>query len=196
MYLEGDRVRLRPRAVEDAATYQRWVNDVEVIRFLGGAPFQWSLAAEEETIRTQWAVNDWEHGVHLAIEAVDGPAPVLIGTITLRELDAIARWGEVGILIGEREYWNHGYGEDAMRTLCRYAFEDLDLNRIELYTYEYNPRARRSYEKVGFVLEGRLRQRRYAGGRHYDTLVMGLLREEFEAREAERLASDPPSRTA
>jgi RimJ/RimL family protein N-acetyltransferase len=189
MYLEGDRVRLRPRAVEDAPAYQRWVNDVEIARLLGGPLYQWSVAAEEDTIRTQWAVNDWEHGINLAIEAVDRAKPALIGTISLRELDAVARWGEVGIMIGERSDWNRGYGEDAMRTLCRYAFEDLDLNRIELYTFEYNPRAVRSYEKVGFVLEGRLRQRRYAAGRYYDTLVMGLLRGEFEVREAARLAS-------
>ena len=112
-----------------------------------------------------------------------GDAPVLIGNIVLRGLSAEHRHAEVGIAIGDGESRGRGYGEDAMRTLCRYGFDDLDLHRIELTTLSYNLRAVRSYEKVGFVLEGRRREHRYKGGRYWDLLHMGLLRSDFRTAE-------------
>ena len=62
----------------------------------------------------------------------------------------------------------------------RWGFREQNLNRIFLRVFEDNPAAIRCYEKVGFRLEGRLRQDRYQDGRYLDTLVMGLLRDEFE----------------
>ncbi len=184
--LEGERVRLRPLELSDAERFRVWFSDPEFFHYLAGAAYQLSLAAEEEFIRAR-QTNDWEHGVALAIEAMDvADAPVLIGSLELRDLHPESRHGEIGILIGEREYWDRGYGADVMRTICRFGFEELDLHRIELTVAAYNPRAQRCYEKVGFVVEGRKREHRYVNGRYYDTLVMGLLRSEFEAREAER----------
>jgi RimJ/RimL family protein N-acetyltransferase len=187
MFIEGERVRLRPCELEDAPVLKRWIDDPEIARLLGGAPYQWSLAAELELV-SSWSANDWEHGLNLAIEAMSDADPELIGTVTLRNLNAESRRGEIGILIGERAYWNRGYGTATVRTICRYGFEDLDLHRIGLTVAAHNPRAQRAYEKVGFVVEGRLREDRYVGGRYHDTLVMGLLRTDFEVRETQRQA--------
>lgn len=182
MFLEGERVRLRPVEPRDATTFVSWINDPEIRHLVGGAAYQFSLAAEEEVIRARSA-SDWDHGVWLAIEAVDGTAAdggmQLIGNMDLRGLNAEARRGEIGMMIGDRAYWNRGYGSDALRTLCRWAFAELDLHRLELTVSAYNPRAQRAYEKVGFVVEGRRREHLYIAGRYHDTLVMGLLRHEF-----------------
>ena len=182
MFLEGERVRLRADEPEDAPAFAAWINDPEIRHLVGGAAYQYSLVAEEEAIRAR-RVSDWEHGVWFAIEATDGghgAAPRLIGNLDLRKLDAESRRGEIGMLIGDRAYWDAGYGSDALRTVCRWAFADLDLHRIELTVAAYNPRARCAYEKVGFVVEGRMREHRYIAGRYHDTIVMGLLRSEFE----------------
>ena len=163
-----------------------WVNDPEIVRYLGRTPYQSSLPAEEEYLRGLEPI-DWDNGVQLAVEAMDlGDEPQLIGTVALRDLHPESRRGEIGIMIGEREYWDRGYGTDVVRTICRLGFEDLDLHRIDLTTAAHNPRARRVYEKVGFAVEGRKREHRYVAGRYHDTLVMGLLRRDFEARERER----------
>jgi RimJ/RimL family protein N-acetyltransferase len=87
----------------------------------------------------------------------------------------------VGIGIGERDYWGKEYGTDAMRVILRYAFYELNLRRVALNTFEYNPRAVRSYEKAGFVHEGRIREYLWREGRRWDLIFMGILREEWEA---------------
>ena len=88
----------------------------------------------------------------------------------------------VGIAIGEREYWGKGYGSDAMRVILRYAFTELNLHRVSLNVFEYNPRAVRSYEKVGFKHEGRSRSVLHRAGRRWDLIFMGILFEEWEAQ--------------
>jgi RimJ/RimL family protein N-acetyltransferase len=89
----------------------------------------------------------------------------------------------VGIGIGEREFWSKGYGTDAINVILRFGFEELNLRRVALDTFEYNPRAIRSYEKAGFVHEGRVRGYLYREGQRWDLIFMGLLRQEWLARE-------------
>lgn len=91
----------------------------------------------------------------------------------------------VGISIGEREFWGKGYGTDAMRVLLRYAFTELNLHRVSLTVFEYNPRAIRSYEKAGFKIEGRERKFLERGGKRWDMLYMGILRQEWQVQAQE-----------
>ena len=88
----------------------------------------------------------------------------------------------VGIGIGERELWGRGYGTDAMRLILRYGFTELNLRRVSLGTFGYNLRAIRSYEKAGFVYEGRVRQELKRGGQRWDVIIMGILRQEWLAQ--------------
>lgn len=179
--LYGERVRLRPQELEDAAQFAEWFSNPDLMQWLAVPPFQMSLAAEEAHVRSK-LTNDWEHGVNFAIEATDvGDEPVLLGNAELRLISPVTRLGDLGIAIGNPEYWSRGYGEDVVRTICRYGFEDLDLHRIGLTAAGHNARATRAYEKVGFVVEGSMRESRYVSGRYYDTTVMGLLRSEFES---------------
>lgn len=97
-------------------------------------------------------------------------------------LDGI-RWTygdtSVGIGIGKKEDWGKGYGTDAMRIILRYAFTELNLRRVTLDVFEYNPRGIRSYEKAGFVIEGRVRGAVLREGRRWDEIFMGILREDW-----------------
>ncbi len=90
--------------------------------------------------------------------------------------------GFVGLGIGEREQWSKGYGTDAMMVILRYAFQELNLRRVALSVSAYNPRAIRSYEKVGFVHEGRMRQFFLRDGQRWDIVFMGILRDEWLAK--------------
>lgn len=86
----------------------------------------------------------------------------------------------IDIFIAEKQYWNQGYGSEAVRMLLKHGFDTLNLNRIFLRVFEDNPRAIRAYEKVGFVHEGRLRKAKYRDGQYLDILLMSVLREEWK----------------
>jgi RimJ/RimL family protein N-acetyltransferase len=103
----------------------------------------------------------------------------LIGEIGLDVVNWPGRDAFVGLGIGETEYWSKGYGTDVMNVLLRFAFTEINLRRVSLGVFEYNPRAIRSYEKAGFRHEGRLRGLLNREGRRWDNLFMGILREEW-----------------
>ena len=86
---------------------------------------------------------------------------------------------EVGITIGEKEYQGKGYGTEAMEVLLEYGFKTVNLNRIQLRVYEFNSRAIKSYNKIGFVEEGRMRQGIFIKGKYHDIIFMSILQEEW-----------------
>jgi len=96
-------------------------------------------------------------------------------------VDVVHSEAMMGLAIGERDHWGKGYGTDMMRVTLRYMFLELNLARVTLSVYEYNPRALRSYEKAGFRIEGKTRSERVFEGRRFDAISMGILREEWEA---------------
>ena len=110
--------------------------------------------------------------------AIETLAGELVGGCSLDGIDPSVRSAGLGIWIG-RAYWDRGYGTDAVRTLCRFGFKEMNLQRIGLAVYETNPRGVRAYEKVGFKEEGRRRCGHFVDGRHVDVIVMGLLAEDL-----------------
>ena len=118
------------------------------------------------------------------IRTLDGDK--LIGELALDVVDWSGRDAFIGLGIGEIEYWNKGYGTDVMNVLLRYAFAEVNLRRVTLNVFEYNPRAIRSYEKAGFRHEGRLRKVLNKEGKRWDMLYMGILREEWLEHNNER----------
>jgi RimJ/RimL family protein N-acetyltransferase len=177
--LTGKLIRLRAIEMDDLDRYLAWINDGEVVRYLAtAAPHPVSRAQEEEWIRTA-VTHTRPPEITYAIETIDGDRH--IGSVSLHRVGGPARHSELGIMVGDKTYWNRGYGTDAILTMLRYAFEDLNLNRVWLQVHDDNARAIACYRKCGFMEEGRLRQDRFRNGEYADTIVMGVLREEFRA---------------
>lgn len=173
-FLVGDKIYLRPLELTDAAAIAPWFNDPEVTRFL--RRYQpMSLFAEEEFLRRQ-ASNETD----VVLGVVDKETDQLIGSAGLHP-EYRCRTAQFGIGLGEKTSWGRGYGTEATRLMVGHAFDTLNLNRVWLHVYEYNPRAQHIYEKLGFRVEGRLRQETYRDGRYWDVIAMGLLRPEWEA---------------
>ena len=107
---------------------------------------------------------------------------ILIGNCGIHNIDWKNRVGEVGIVIGEKQYQNMGYGTEAMELLLEYAFNTVNLNRIELNVYDYNNRAIKLYKKLGFTEEGRRRQFMWNKGSYHDAVLMGMLTEEWREK--------------
>jgi len=175
----GENLRLRAIEREDIPTFLRWFNDPEVRRhLLMHEPM--SRAKEERWFEEHLSQRN---EFMFVIEVKEGEAWVHIGNLGLHRIDWKNRVATFGIVIGEKTYWNRGYGTEAVRTALRYAFFELGLNRVELETFSFNRRAIRCYEKVGFRHEGTRRQALYRDGRYHDILIMGILKEEFSTRE-------------
>ena len=179
--LQGNLVRLsaeEPGVLADAMV--RWGSDSEYLRLLDAEP------ATRFSVKqvTEWIQKDQEKDppsfYFFAIRTLENDQ--LVGFTGL-DGDAFPH-GDlfVGISIGDREFWGKGYGTDAMKVILRYAFQELNLRRVSLDTFEYNPRAIRSYEKVGFIHEGRVRKFLLREGSRWDMLFMGILREEWLAK--------------
>lgn len=172
-FLIGTTIYLRPLERADARQCAGWFNHPEITRtLLMYRPV--SLRAEEEFIEK--ALQS-EHDLVLGIALKDSDR--LIGGTGLRDIDFKDRHAGFGITIGEPQEWGKGYGTEATRLMVEHAFLTLNLNRVWLRVYEYNQRGIRAYEKVGFRREGVLRQDTYREGRYWDTIIMGILREEW-----------------
>jgi RimJ/RimL family protein N-acetyltransferase len=174
----GELVRLSAMNAEEISkAFARWGRDSEFRRLLDsgvsrlasskGAQTWLEKELEEQSINQHW----------FSIRKLDDDK--LLGDIDLYVYNWPGRDAFVGLGIGEREFWGRGYGTDVMKVILRYAFTEVNLKRVTLTVFEYNPRAIRSYEKAGFCHEGRMRQVLNKEGKRWDILVMGILRNEW-----------------
>lgn len=102
-----------------------------------------------------------------------------LGEVVLNELDAENRSAAFRIALAAARYFGKGYGSEAASLILEFAFDVLQLNRVSLEVFAFNPRAMHLYEKLGFRREGRLREVLWMDGEYHDAIVMGLLRREF-----------------
>jgi len=174
----GKLVRLSAVDPEEMSkAFTRWNRDSEYTRLLmmSAQPLSSAKAIQK------WMEKEFEEvpptDFFFTIRTLDENK--LLGGLGLNVISWAAREAFIGIFIGEREYWGRGYGTDAMSVILRYAFTELNLWRVSLGVFEYNPRAIRSYEKVGFQHEGRMRKYLNHEGKRWDILYMGILREEW-----------------
>ena len=149
--------------------FYRWISNKSAVEF--------SLSAFQPGRDIHWVeryvtkiINDascWNQAI-----IVDGLA---IGYCGLSNISLYNRNAEYFILIGDDEYWNQGIGTKAGKAVLNYGFGVLQLHRIWLTVSECNHRAIRSYEKLGFKVEGRMRDACYRRGEYHDKIVMGIL---------------------
>lgn len=171
---EGRLVRLRAREPEDEPLLYQWFNDLEVTQHLS-LRYPLSHAQEKEFIEASGKIGygGATFGVETRVESR------LIGGVGFERVSPENRNAVLGIAIGDKAFWNGGYGTDAMRVLCRFGFEMMNLHRVELEVFAENARAVHVYEKVGFRIEGTRRQAVFKFGEYQDLHVMGLLEGEL-----------------
>ncbi len=175
MIYEED-IRLRAVEREDIPTFVRWFNDPEVRRnLLMFEPM--SKVREERWFEDRLARdNDFLFGIEVPV----GDGWQLIGNVGLHQVNWVNSHCIFGIVIGEQAFWNRGYGSKATRAAVRFAFETINLHRVELEVFDFNPRAMHVYEKMGFRLEGTRREAIFQDGAYHDEHVMAILRSEFK----------------
>ena len=180
--LKGKRIKLAPIKREDIDYFLKWFNDPEITQYL--LMYRPMTRMEEE----DWIENlkKREDDIHFSIVIPsENGSEKLIGNCGLHKIDWKNRVGNAGIAIGEKEYLNKGFGTEAMELLVEYGFTTLNLNRIQLEVYKFNVRALNSYKKVGFKEEGARRKAIYVNGEYHDSVIMGILKDEWEKLKSE-----------
>jgi RimJ/RimL family protein N-acetyltransferase len=188
----GERIRFRGIERHDLSSFVKWINDPEVQAGIGiYRPYSqaeedgWfdemlKRPADEHVLGIEIRTQGEREGLR-ANEVTEQGAEKwkLIGTCGLFGFDHRNHFAELGINIGDKSYWNQGFGTESVRLLCQHGFNTLNLHRILLRVLETNPRAIRAYEKAGFTHEGRQRQAEFRNGKYIDMLVMSILQNEF-----------------
>ena len=149
--LTDSKVRLRPKRLQDAVNDYSWRRDAELCSLDAAIPV---LCSFEEFLENY--VEELHHpspNYRCAIETLDGKH---IGNCSYFNMDEAKSEAEMGIMIGDRAYWNHGYGADAILTSLNHIFSQTKLKRIHLKTLSWNSRAQKCFQKCGFVPCGQL----------------------------------------
>ncbi|MFG2054824.1 GNAT family N-acetyltransferase [Micromonospora sp. NPDC048930] len=172
--LTGDRVLLRPLTADDAVAFEAILSDPEVIRLTGSPPQE---RFDLDRLR-DWYGSRSSQTDRLDLAVVDRTTGECVGEVVLYEWDRHNANCTFRTLIGPAGR-NRGLGTEAARLVVGYGFEQLGLHRIGLHVFDFNPRARRVYEKIGFVAEGTERQVLRDGDDWVDATIMSILAPEW-----------------
>lgn len=156
--ITGTKIKLRGKRLADALDDYTWRTDPELAQLDATPPltatFPQYLSGLASELRYP---SPTRHP--FAIETLDGKH---IGNCVYYNTDETKGEAELGIMIGNRDYWDKGYGTDAITTLVNYIFRQTSLNRIYLKTLDSNRRAQKCFQKCGFSSYGQLSKDRYS----------------------------------
>ena len=177
--LRGARVILRDKRLEDAEQDYIWRSDPELAKLDAAYPLTMTFERFLKMFQDQLKYpTPGSH--HFATETLDGK---FIGNCMYYDLNSVKMEAELGIVIGDRDYWGNSYGYDAITTLLDHVFNEKKLNRVYLHTLEWNKRAQRCFEKCGFVAVKPVRRL------SYDFILMEVRREDWLEDAEARLAA-------
>ncbi len=171
--ITGSKVILREKGLSDARDDYAWETDAELAQldaaYVLTIPFTQYLADYSDELRTPFPTSH-----RFAIDTLDGKH---IGNCSYYHISETKGETELGIMIGERDYWNKGYGTDTVTTLVNHIFRGTKLKRIYLKTLESNDRAHKCFQKCGFVWCGRLLND------GFNFMLMEISRKQWQAKQ-------------
>lgn len=166
LILKGEKVTLKPFMLKYLPACWKWINDREVTRHLGG-PFPKTYADELKWFRNMKHKKD-----ELLFAIIDSETDKYIGNIGIHQINKVHRKATCGIVIGDKSYWNKGYGTDAMKTALQYCFKKLKLNKVGLTVFPENKGAQKCYKRCGFKCVGYLKDDIFKLGKFRDSIYM------------------------
>jgi len=185
LMMRGESIGLGPVQRELAEVYQRWMNDLSVIRTLAQPRRPVTLEAEHGWLNGALTSSD----ATFTIFELGSCRP--IGNTGLHDINVTNGTCEFGIVIGEREAWGKGYGTEVTRLMLAYAFDVLGLHNVRLAVYANNERAIRAYERAGFKQAGRIRGAQRIGRERIDEIIMDAVADDFAPSSLHRVMHPP-----
>jgi RimJ/RimL family protein N-acetyltransferase len=178
--IEGKRVRLRSFELSDLDEIMKHWNNMELRNLLGATDQGPASRNDEEGfIRRTWESRKERKAFTLAVETIVDNK--LLGGTGLFNINWTTRSAMIGISIYNPKYWGKGYGQESMNLMLGFAFQNLNLNRVELDVLDFNKRAKKCYLNVGFKEVGRRRKAHFIEGKYCDDIIMDILKDEWLA---------------
>jgi RimJ/RimL family protein N-acetyltransferase len=178
--IAGEHVILRAFEREDIERCYRWMNDPNIVRTLKS---RYPIAFTNEAEWLEGAMSASQNERHFAIERKDDRSH--IGNASIHDIDWVSRSGWFGLFIGEPTAWNRGFGKDAIATLVRFAFDEMNLVKLRIHVFDYNEKAKHVLQGHGFVQEGKLSRDFYREGTYHDIVILSVFREGGEMQNVE-----------
>lgn len=170
--ITGKKTKLREKKLSDVHNDYHWQSDPELAKLDAAPTLDMSFAIY--LLDYSSVLHHKDNRYPLAIETLEGKH---IGNCTCYDIDGKKREAQLGIMIGDRDYWDKGYGGDVIDTLIDHIFNTSTLNRLYLKTLDWNERAQRCFLKCGFADCGQLKR----DGHNF--ILMELKREQWEKRQ-------------
>jgi RimJ/RimL family protein N-acetyltransferase len=172
--INGEKTRLREKKLTDVRADYHWQSDPELAK-LDAAPTLIISFALYLLDYTSAMHEDDHYRYPLAVETLEGKH---IGNCTCYDIDEKKGEAQIGIMIGDHDYWNKGYGADAITTLVNHIFRNSRLSRLHLKTLDWNIRAQKSFTKCGFTPCGWMKRE------GYNFMLMELFRDQWEKKQS------------
>jgi len=144
----GSKIKLRKKRLSDAFNDYIWQNDPELARLDASSTLDITFSQYIGEYAAELRSSPSRYDCWFAVDTLDGKH---IGNCGYYSLNGIKREAELGIMIGDRNYWDRGYGADTVNAMLSYIFNETNLERIYLKTLESNSRAQRCFRKCGFT---------------------------------------------
>jgi len=172
--LDTERIYLRPLEREDLPSRVKWVNDPETRRTL---MFDYPLSLSKTQ---KWFDQILMDKTKINFSIISKTDNKLIGMTGLLDITTVHSRAQMYITIGEKDYWGKGLASEIIQALLEYAFTEVNLNKVYLYTIPANDRGRKVYEKNGFKNEGVLKQHYFCVGAYQDLYVHAVMRDDWK----------------
>ena len=173
--ITGTEIRLRNKKLSDARNDYTWQTDPELAR-LDAAPLL-TISFIQYLLDYTWELHFPSPTRHrFAVETIDGK---YVGNCSYYDINESKGEAELGVMIGNRDYWDKGYGADTVITLVNYIFQQTNLHRIYLKTLDSNTRAQKCFEKCGFTPYGRMTKD------GYNFVLMEIHHEQWQRQQTE-----------
>ena len=172
----GERIYLRAFEPDDYRLINKWRNDPEINKYLGGNTFLVSSEREKKSIENK--IFDDTKDIYFAI--CDIQSKKLIGYSSINNIDyrnLKAEWG--GILIGDKEFLGKGFGKESAALMLRFLFDQYPINKCYAYCLEEHPITKKLFSSLGFKQDGILRKDIFKNGEFKNLLLFSILREEI-----------------
>jgi [ribosomal protein S5]-alanine N-acetyltransferase len=174
MEFAGKKIYIRKLQPEDVSeSYVSWMNDPEVVQFLESRWNHYSLDDLRSYVK---ALNETENNYFFGIFLISSDKH--IGNIKVGEIDSIHRYANIGIMIGDKNFWGKGIASEAISLVSRFCFEHLNLNKLKSNVYEPNTGSHKAFIKAGFKEVGRYKRHRFYNGNYVGEIILEKLNPE------------------